>query len=441
MKGFFLSALIAMCVVVSVLGESPNLVLVITRHGARAPLDTRFDKTWGNQYSQLTKTGMRQQYLLGAALAAKYRDVLGNYTPSSIYLRAHSQNRTLQSMYSQAQGLFSALPGPLLPNGSAALDNQLQPYPVHSMNGTQDPILYTHKEEICPIVTTLRRNETEDGPKKIMQMINATVAKLSEAFGREISLTDVGKIFDTLRCDYFENKSFPANLSWIQYGDKYWNDIAFAHDWWFMYKDYATLQQRGLFSTNLLHEITAKFNNFLTQKSAPRFLSYLGHDTTLAPILGLFNVTTHDCIVSVYQNGQASNPACYAPVFASSLRFELYKKANASDSYLKIFYDDNEINLCQNNTGPCTVAAFSQAVENLTNGTNMTGYYQQCYSLLATRVEEGRGLKIALWILMGVNAVLLVILIVRLVYKKKFQTSETFDKYYKAEKDASVANY
>ena len=99
----------------------------------------------------------------------------------------------------------------------------------------------------------------------------------------------------------------------------------------------------------MLQEAIGRFNNYLTQKSAANttFLSYVGHDTTLQPILALFNLTTHDCLKSAYLTGQMPNPACYSPSFAASIRFELYKVTNASDSYLKMFYDDNEINSVQ----------------------------------------------------------------------------------------------
>lgn len=428
-----LSLLTIICSYGVVSAAAPDLVLIVARHGARAPIDTIYDTTWGDQYEQLTKTGARQHYLLGAALRANYSGgALKNYTPSSVYLRAHSQNRTLQSIYAQALGLFPPGTGPILSNGTDALDNLLQPVPVHSINTTQEYLLDSVSPTVCPIQPYLQRNEADPEAQEIIQMIQPTFTKFSEVYGRNVSLNELSYIFDTLICDWTQNKTFPANLSFIEYDNDYWKNMSFAHDWWDMYSDFSTFQQRGLYSVNILNEITARFNNYLTQKAgtAPTFLSYLGHDTTLDPILALFNITTHDCIKSNYLNGSNTNPACHIPYFASSLKFELYKVTNANDSYLRFYYDDAEINLCPNGTTPCTVQLFNQTVTNLTNGTDLQGYYQQCYYMQAERVDEGKGLKMALWILLGVNGLLILGFIFACIYKKKLQTSSVYDDYY-----------
>ena len=168
-----------------ILAQSPSLVLIVSRHGARAPTDTMYDNTWGDQYGQLTKTGVRQHYLLGAALYTKYGGgALKNYTPSSVYLRAHSQNRTVQSLYAQALGLFPPGTGPILSNGTIALDNQLQAFPIHSINVTQEFLLDSTAPSVCPIQPYLTQNQTDAEAQEVIQLIQPTITKLSQVLNK-----------------------------------------------------------------------------------------------------------------------------------------------------------------------------------------------------------------------------------------------------------------
>ena len=203
-------------------------------------------------------------------------------------------------------------------------------------------------------------------------------------------------------------------------------NISFAYNWWMMYKDFSTSAQKALYSTNLLHEISSRFNNFVSPNNTqtPTFFSYMGHYSTLAAILALFNITTPECLKIVFLGGQSLNPTCYGPKFASSLRFELYRRTDASDSYLKMFYDDSQINVCANNTTPCTVEMFKRTVELLTNGWDLTDYFQECYYNLVPRIDEGRGLKITLWIILAVNLLLTLCLIFVLNRTKREKKSK-----------------
>lgn len=412
----FLAIVILLSVLWSIrTAETPDLVLVISRHGARAPKDSKYDSSWGNQYGQLTRSGIRQQYLLGAALAAKYNGkALQNYSRSSVYLRAHAQNLTVQSMHAQSIGLFPPGTGPIMPDRTPALNNQIQPLPIHTMNVSTDYLLYAFSDVVCPIQSYLRRKLNDIQAREVMRLIQPTVTKLSQVYGTSLTLDDLSSVYDVLNSNYYENKPFPQKLSFIHYNDNYWKNISFANHWWLFYKDFSLGDQRAIYSVNLLNEITARFNNFLTQPpgSTPTFLSYVGHYSTLAAVLSLFNITSAECLKSRFLGNQSTSSTCYPPDFAASIRFELYRQNNASDSYLKMYYNDDQINLCANNTVPCTVEAFNRTVAEYTGGLNQTDYFEICYSVLMPSLDTGRGIKVLLWVIVGVNMALMLCLFI-----------------------------
>ena len=404
--------------------NGPDLVLVVSRHGVVAPKDQKYDTSWGSSYGQLTKAGTRQQYLLGAALAAKYGGkALQNYSHSSIYLQAHGLTFTLQSIYAQSLGLFPPGSGPVLNNGTPAINNLIQPLPVHNLDVDNDTLLYSAHSSVCPVQTYLQRSGSDSNAREVLMLIKPTIDKLKEVYNSTFTLEDVADVYEVLSANYLENKTFPAELSFIKYNNQYWKNISFAYNWWMIYKDFSTPDQQMLYSTNLLHDISSKFNNFMSSDKAatPTFISYVGHYSTLAAVLTIFNITTQDCLKTVFLGDQSVNRTCYGPNFASSIRFELYMQTNASDSYLKMYYDDNQINLCANNTTPCTVEVFQQTVETITSSMQLIDYVQVCYALLVPQFDEGKSLKIILWIILAINLLLsmCLIFVFNLTKKKK----------------------
>ena len=152
--------------------ESPDFVLVVSRHGVRAFKDQDHDASWSYKYEQLTNSGIRQQYLLGAALAAKYRGkALQNYSHSSIYLRALALTSTLQSINAQSLAFFPPGSGPTLKNDTPALDNLIQPSPVHSVKIDNDSLLYSSHRSVCPAQFSLQKKEPDFKSSEVLRMI------------------------------------------------------------------------------------------------------------------------------------------------------------------------------------------------------------------------------------------------------------------------------
>ena len=104
-----------------------RFVFTIYRHGARSPMSHGTDvlgEKW-DTYSQLTKVGIRQQYLLGVKNRKKYNDFLSlQYEPKEVCVFSTNWNRTILSATANLQGLFSSVPSQMT---SEAIKNALPP--------------------------------------------------------------------------------------------------------------------------------------------------------------------------------------------------------------------------------------------------------------------------------------------------------------------------
>ena len=96
--------------------ETVLFVFQMNRNGARAPnsgvnngKDIYFEKWISN--GELSNVGKRQQYLLGVKARKKYIEKYNllseSYNPQEIYIKSTDNNRTIESIYSFIQGLYS----------------------------------------------------------------------------------------------------------------------------------------------------------------------------------------------------------------------------------------------------------------------------------------------------------------------------------------------
>ena len=101
---------------ISSLNETLLFVFQMNRNGACAPnsgvnngKDIYFEKWISN--GELSNVGKRPQYLLGVKPRKKYIEKYNllseSYNPQEIYIKSPGNNRTIESIYSFIQGLYS----------------------------------------------------------------------------------------------------------------------------------------------------------------------------------------------------------------------------------------------------------------------------------------------------------------------------------------------
>ena len=67
--------------------DTPDMIVVLTRHGAREPLNSFYDDSWKNP-TYLMNAGVEQHYALGTFLAKKYSDLIQDIFPQAIHPQA-----------------------------------------------------------------------------------------------------------------------------------------------------------------------------------------------------------------------------------------------------------------------------------------------------------------------------------------------------------------
>ena len=134
-----------------------ELVVEVFRHGARGPYadhpEYGFQPEFETGLGQLTPTGERQHYLLGAKRRRTYIDEYGflgdNFDPKELYAISTDVNRTIMSAHAHVMGIYPLQTGPTMQadkvrEGLLPFQNQInlditdtalkyghQPIPIH----------------------------------------------------------------------------------------------------------------------------------------------------------------------------------------------------------------------------------------------------------------------------------------------------------------------
>ncbi|XP_014208376.1 venom acid phosphatase Acph-1-like [Copidosoma floridanum] len=132
-------------------GEKSNLELdlvqVIFRHGVRTPLEQEAKfinitdpSIYGYDFGQLTKEGMKQEYVLGKLLREHYNEHLGTYDKRDVVAVSTPSHRTRMSLELVLAGLFP-------PTRTEQLFPELtwRPIRYEITNSTADSILAPHQ--------------------------------------------------------------------------------------------------------------------------------------------------------------------------------------------------------------------------------------------------------------------------------------------------------
>mmetsp|Transcript_40528 Transcript_40528/g.47138 ORF Transcript_40528/g.47138 Transcript_40528/m.47138 type:complete len:461 (+) Transcript_40528:34-1416(+) len=376
--------------------QEPTGVILLFRHGARGPIDDSFEKTWENMYGELTGVGMRQQYLRGAYLAQLYPQLFSQYNSNNYYIRSTDYNRTLMSVYSLLDGLlyekgptfidnypferaYPPYTANFLDKNMDVFPHKYQAVPIHTVETSSDELLLGNDPKVCPIAAKLISNQTEEPTyKEVVAKFKQTISEVSKRMNSTtvLSIDQLEDLEDTIIANYFEQKQLPGD---IDPNSELGKNLTFL----IMYKTYfleiGSTLQRQLSSMNLMNQFKADLQSIL-QSSDPSVKLYSAHDSTLAPILAVTGIATHDCLYkNFFENGTYTS--CYYPKFASQIRIEAWKNdTDLNSSEIRFYFDEAPQNLCNSETGHCTWKDFQSLIDTYTQGKDINYFRSMCAS-------------------------------------------------------------
>jgi hypothetical protein len=460
MKNLFLYLVLAViCIHAATADDVPSMVIELFRHGARSPSLNIVDPSWLD-HDELTEVGQRQHYILGKALAQQYPHLLGEYDASKLYVRSTNFNRTLMSALSQLSGIFEGK-GPVLTDAEvtgmdgilppfsdktliqkqvdkltdikAALPFQVQAIPIHSVDISNDALLYGGGPA-CPNATFwYKQRPNDDNAQNVYASLDSTTKHLNKLGFNINQLYDYFPLGDALIADHMENKTLHKDLV---YNTSYYNDIVFGHQWFVNYVYGGSDYELQALSYALVNQILDWFSTKANNTNPLNFIMLASHDTTLLRLLGLFDITGPTCLAA-NRNSQANGekklpfPNCLYPTYASQILLEFYNP-DGVEPYIKFIYNSQTVNLCGDQP-TCTLSQFQKlalAAVNLT-----PDQLTQVCSAPDTTPNTGEILKIIL----VTTAILLVVSLglfaAYVCIKKRMASTRSGDSYQRAALD------
>jgi hypothetical protein len=383
---------------VSFAKDTPDFVLELFRHGARAVEKDKYDDTWGDiGYAELTSVGIRQHYVMGKLLKEKYADLLLPYNPSKIHVYASGCNRTLMSAISQLYGVYEES-GPSVPtnmdqdlalppykeselvninktlNYTGATAGNFQPVPIYSNTPSFDFVLKPYSN--CPTLNDIYNNHTDDAlVEELFTELKDTI-KYFKSLGYKVKdIKHLKELSDAATSAYYYGKNLPGNIT---IDSQYYKDLLIAYQWFEVYPGLAETIQRQVFSAPIFDQVMTGIKGIQTNTSTTQFVFLGAHETALFTVLAALGVSTPECLLANYRsqkaNGTTPYPECRYPDFAANIIFEFYNKAQP---YVVVKYEGEELALCGNQT-ECPLDQFTRLIQNATNDMDLQGYYKYC---------------------------------------------------------------
>lgn len=443
-----LSKIILFAFLVFITSSQPTLVIEVSRYGARSPTSDQFTNSWPYQ-SELTPVGMRQQYILGAAIAANYpQNVL--YNPATIWVQSEDNDLALMSAYSQVYGTYNGT-GYNLTNISAsftyppynktlvaevanginftsALPNNFMPIPIHAVEHDSDYVLEAYSN--CPAFEQTIQNNMNNS---VVQSVYSTMAGTIAQINQNLSQTSFGVINNPSSLYNFSDLAVsslyaglppPAN---IPYNSSYFTDIAFFAQWYSVYPYLASTQLIQLLSAPLIWQINDYINGVVNGSSSLQYILLSTDEVTLMSFLAAFGVVTPTCLqanwVAQRQNQPLPNPNCTFPSFSSQLIIEFYNQSNSVSPHVIFRYNDVPMNICPYPGGgvACPLNVFINASSTATNGQGIYEFLDNCGLIQNVAAYSFYSNSIVLPIVLSITALTLLAVLIMLIKKKKIQ--------------------
>jgi len=384
--------------------SSPDLVIELFRHGARAPLHDTYAPDWYEyQLGELTPVGQREHYLIGKALADQYPDILGKaYNLSKIYFRSSVLHRSIESAQAQLYGVYEGRGPALNSNSSYPSERAFPPFQSPdikqvSQNLSNDQAIPGGFIPIAPNTTTDEGGVTLLEPTQVCfnlidDILENVLGDESIQFWQDLSETrqtledagldvnnpyDLGTLGDALVCDYYDGRPLPGKID--PDSDVYLN-VTFARDWYFLKALWGSDQQRQLLSVPLYDYIFKYFDAKAAGETEFEFMFLSSAETNLIDILATLNILTPDCIMENYKAELAGQDKphsnCNFTDFASTILFEFYNNSGSPTVVFK--YNNVAIPVCSEDQVECSYDDFKDLISQNTNGYSADDYERDC---------------------------------------------------------------
>ena len=341
-----------------------RFVFTIFRHGARSPMSHGTDvlgEKW-DTYSQLTKVGIRQQYLLGVKNRKKYNDFLSlQYEPKEVCAFSTNWNRTILSATANLHGLFSSIPSKMT---SESIKNALPPGDTKNLDkeifdlGTSSlpfgmqiiPVgIIPEKDRLKNFYDTcstskkiLAKNiDNED----IQDMVNSFNEKYGKTLVQLLKIEDedfflnfrnIVQLCDVFVSDYTDGREISllrdAGIDFKEFNETAFKFfIADNFDYFAGNKEINKAYSSSLLRT-ILENIQSRVdldskNELVYNSSNPKMIIYSLHD---------YDITS---LIATIQDLFSLEQIRFYPSYASSLTFELHNEDNVFT--IKAYFNDN----------------------------------------------------------------------------------------------------
>eukprot|EP01080_Neovahlkampfia_damariscottae_P001639 gene1639-12764_t len=325
----------------------------ICRHGDRTPahefLDLHEHFNCTDEYKNekcplghLTYKGRMQHYQIGNDLRRLYINresfLSSKYNKYEIEIESTNFSRTITSVKYLMYGLYPFSSNKINFKKKIKIIDDIYP-----------------NAGICPKVNEIMKNIKND-----LKFIN--FQKEKENFKKELNLIFKIKelenywlkLFDIFNCRESHSKELPKGIT-----KEMINEIKSIVEWeWLNYINDKNYLKFGI--SMFIKRLLSKFKNKIKKKNEKKLIIYSGHDTSIAPILGYFNLYSGEF-----------------PNYASNIIFSLFKE---NDNYfISIHYNFNHqiLNFCGNDEF-CNFESFKSYINQ--NSFKKFEFEQKCKS-------------------------------------------------------------
>lgn len=111
--------------------------------------------------------------------------------------------------------------------------------------------------------------------------------------------------------------------------------------------------------TPTLRMIRQKLDSAVKNTTTNKLTSITCHSSNTWPMLTQLNLTSAECITQKYNGDPVTALNCaITPIYASSLLFELHQDDSTSQLFIRVRYNGEYLNLCENRQTKCNYDDF-----------------------------------------------------------------------------------
>jgi len=185
------------------------------------------------------------------------------------------------------------------------------------------------------------------------------VGKLYNLPAGQMNFQKLDYLMDVAMADYFEN-----NKMTIEYGSDLWKNVTFLREIKGMAEHLLTEENKKLYATPLFNEFIQVLDGKTGKGLPEKYFVYSAHDTTLMPLLTIFNISSVECVFNDFFAGTSKCPR--HPPFSSTYILELYSDDSTPKNYhVKMSYNDVNYSPCSDGSMTCDYKKFKSHLQSL----------------------------------------------------------------------------